>query len=148
MPLYLCRTAEGAVAVPVKQQIAEDITRIHCAVTGAPPVFVHAFFLPMVPMVPMGPNGPSDTAPADAPAIAVRATIRAGRTDAQKADIHDQLHAAIVARTGHGPADIAVEIVDTPASWVMEGGEIFPEPGEEAPWLEAHEARMAARRSA
>ena len=142
MPLYLCRTAEGAVAGPVKQQIAEDITRIHCAVTGAPPVFVHAFFLPMVPMGPTAPAG------ADAPAIAVRATIRAGRTDAQKADIHDQLHAAIVARTGHGPADIAVEIVDTPASWVMEGGEIFPEPGEEAPWLEAHEARMAARRSA
>ena len=141
MPLYLCRTAEGAVAVPVKQQIAEDITRIHCAVTGAPPVFVHAFFLPMVP---------AETAPAGAgaPVIAVRATIRAGRTDAQKADIHDQLHAAIVARTGHGPADIAVEIVDTPASWVMEGGEIFPEPGEEAPWLEAHEARMTARRSA
>ena len=136
MPLYLCRTAEGAVAGPVKQQIAEDITRIHCAVTGAPPVFVHAFFLPMVPPA------------ADGPAIAVRATIRAGRTAAQKADIHDQLHAAIVERTGHAPQEVAVEIVDTPASWVMEGGEIFPEPGEEAPWLEAHEARMAARRSA
>ena len=136
MPLYLCRTAEGAVAGPVKQQIAEDITRIHCAVTGAPPVFVHAFFLPMVPPA------------TDGPAIAVRATIRAGRTDAQKADIHDQLHAAIVERTGHAPPEVAVEIVDAPASWVMEGGEIFPEPGEEAPWLEAHEARMAARRSA
>ena len=39
------------------------------------------------------------------------------------------------------PDDVAVLLLDTPASWVMEGGDIFPEPGEEAEWLAAHEAR-------
>ena len=33
---------------------------------------------------------------------------------------------------------------DIPASWGMEGGDIFPEPGEEAEWLEKHEAKHAA----
>lgn len=28
--------------------------------------------------------------------------------------------------------------VDVPARWVMEGGEVLPEPGEEEAWLAKH----------
>ena len=45
MPLYLCNAAKGAISDAAKPKIAADITRIHCEVTGAPPQFVHAFFV-------------------------------------------------------------------------------------------------------
>ena len=31
---------------------------------------------------------------------------------------------------------------EVPASWVMEGGDLLPEPGEEAEWLAMHEEKM------
>jgi hypothetical protein len=34
-------------------------------------------------------------------------------------------------------ARIRVDLTDVPASWLMEGGRIMPEPGEEADWLAA-----------
>jgi len=33
---------------------------------------------------------------------------------------------------------ITVFTKDVPASWVMEGGALLPEPGEEGDWLAAH----------
>ena len=45
--------------------------------------------------------------------------------------------------TGSG-SYVDVKIFDTPAHWAMEGGEIMPEPGEEAAWLAAHQHRPEA----
>ena len=39
---------------------------------------------------------------------------------------------------GRRMGEVGVGTVDVPASWVMEGGELLPEPGEEAEWLERH----------
>lgn len=33
---------------------------------------------------------------------------------------------------------LQVDLTDVPASWLMEGGRIVPEPGEEAAWLAGH----------
>lgn len=138
MPLYICRPPRGALTPEGKTAIAAAITSIHCAVTDAPPVFVHAFFFE---------HDGGEGSPG-AGRTALHGTIRAGRTDAQRAEIADRLQAAVRGIAGVASETVDVTLSETPASRVMEGGEIFPEPGEEAAWLVQHEARMAAAASA
>ena len=132
MPLYLCNARPGAISDDVKAGIADDITRIHCDVTDAPPTFVHAFFFEAGLASDIGDK-----------TVALHGNIRAGRTEAQKQDIMDQMRDAVHARTGINRDQIVMTVGDVPASWVMEGGDILPEPGEETAWLEAHAAKAA-----
>lgn len=133
MPLYICNAMAGKIDDAAKEKIAADITRIHCEVTDAPPTFVHAFFFEEAPFWKLG----------DKTAF-LFGSIRAGRNDEQKAQIVDEMRQSIHTHTGIPLDDIAAITRDTPASWVMEGGDILPEPGEEAAWLAAHEAKLAA----
>ncbi|SIO10441.1 Phenylpyruvate tautomerase PptA, 4-oxalocrotonate tautomerase family [Parasphingorhabdus marina DSM 22363] len=133
MPLYMTNAVQGAITDAAKQKIATDITRIHCDVTDAPPAFVHAFFVEDAPHMPL-----------DGKAAFLLGSIRAGRSAEQKAQIIDEMRQAIHEHSGLPQDDIQVVIRDTPASWVMEGGDIMPEPGEEDDWFAAHEARKAA----
>lgn len=133
MPLYICNARAGTVPKEAKIGIAEDITRIHCAVTGAPPTFVHVFFFEDGPQPPLGDK-----------AAMIFGQIRAGRTEAQKAQICEEMGEALAARARISREDLTVFTTDTPASWVMEGGDVLPEPGEEEAWLAAHEAKMEA----
>ena len=136
MPLYTCNAEKGAINDAAKSKIAADITRIHCDVTGAPATFVHAFFLEEAPHLPL--NGHS---------AFLFGTIRGGRTDAQKKQISDAIQGSIHTHTGNPLNEITAMIADTPASWVMEGGDLLPEPGEEADWLTAHEAKLTAAKA-
>ncbi|WP_299326930.1 tautomerase family protein [Parasphingopyxis sp.] len=133
MPLYLCNATAGAISDDAKEKIAADITRIHCAVTDAPPIFVHAFFREDAAEMPL--NGKT---------VFLMGSIRAGRNDEQKSRIVTEIRQSIHDHAAIPPDDIVVMIRDTPASWVMEGGDIMPEPGEEAEWLAAHEAQKPA----
>ncbi|MEL7042561.1 MAG: tautomerase family protein [Pseudomonadota bacterium] len=133
MPLYSCNAKSGAISAEAKTKIAADITRIHCDVTGAPDIFVHAFFFEDAPHQPL-----------DGATAFLSGTIRAGRTDAQKADIVEDMRQSIHTHTGIALDAIKVTTQDTPAQWVMEGGDIMPEPGEEAEWLAAHAANETA----
>ena len=134
MPLYIVNSKPGSVAQAAKEKIAADITRIHCDVTDAPAKFVHVFFFEDGPMPPLG----------DKHAM-VYGQIRHGRTDAQKAQICTEMKASVVGHCGLSADDVHAFTTDTPASWVMEGGDVLPEPGEEEAWLAAHEAKLAAR---
>jgi len=129
MPLYLTNGAAGALSDDAKQNIANDITRIHCAITGAPPIFVHAFFAEGIPDMPLGDKS-----------VLTFGNIRSGRSDAQKAEIKNQIRDAVSGHAGLPLEAVEVKLFDTPAHWAMEGGEIMPEPGEEAAWLAAHTA--------
>jgi phenylpyruvate tautomerase PptA (4-oxalocrotonate tautomerase family) len=104
-----------------RQQIATAITRIHGDVTGAPAAFVHVVFRD-----------------ADAGQYMVFGTIRAGRSDRQKLELKRQMAAAVAETLEIDAAKITVFTKDVPASWVMEGGALMPEPGEEGDWLAAH----------
>lgn len=137
MPLYVCNAAKGAISQNAKSKIAEDVTRIHCDVTGAPATFVHVFFFEDAPQWSL--NGKS---------ALLFGSIRAGRTDEQKKQIADEIRHSLRTQTEMVDNDIITMIADTPASWVMEGGDLMPEPGEEAAWLAAHEAKMAAEKTA
>ena len=125
MPFYVCTIPEGALDLVARERVARAITDIHCDETGAPPSFVHVAFA-------------AATDP-DPQAWAVFGTIRAGRTDGTKAAIRRRM-AAAVGESGGVPAErVTVTTVDIPASWVMEGGALLPEPGEEDSWLAAHD---------
>lgn len=44
-----------------------------------------------------------------------------------------------VARIAGVPADqVTMRTSTTPASWILEGGRVLPEPGEEEAWLAGH----------
>ena len=122
MPLYRCQCPNETLTPQARAQIARSITDIHCDVTGAPEIFVHVFFL--------------DTG-AGSPHY-VTGSSRAGRTDEQKQGLRDRIAAAYAEAAGLASEDVTVTTMDVPAQWIMEGGAVMPEPGEEAAWLEAH----------
>lgn len=129
MPLYVCSARAGAIDEDVKPLIAKDITRIHCDITDAPPTFVHVFF--------------QDLSEDSADLCSIFASIRAGRTEDQRSRIHLQMRQSVAARAGLELDTISMASTDVPASWIMEGGDILPEPGEEAAWLAKHQATVA-----
>ena len=130
MPLYICNSSKGVLNDEAKASIAQAITDIHCEVTGAPALLVHAVFFEEAPQFPLEGNS-----------LFVRGTIRKGRSDAQKNDIADAIRSALIKLGGVAPDAADALIRETPASWVLEGGEIMPEPGEEAEWFAAQEAK-------
>jgi phenylpyruvate tautomerase PptA (4-oxalocrotonate tautomerase family) len=132
MPLYICNMKKGALDGPAKEKIAEAITNIHCSVTGAPASFVHAVFFEEALQFPL-----------EDKTLYVRGTIRKGRSDEQKNQIADAIRASLVKCGGVEVQHAYALIRETPASWVLEGGEIMPEPGEEAEWFAAQEARRS-----
>ena len=133
MPLYLCNSPKGTISDEAKQKIAQDITRIHCAVTAAPAKFVHAFVLEDSQQLPLSGHQ-----------AFLFGSIRSGRTDEQKQRLVAEMTQSIAKHTGLPEDQIAAITGDTPARWVMEGGDIFPEPGEEEAWMANHEAKLAA----
>ncbi len=130
MPLYICSSRKNALDDKAKQEIAKSITNIHCSVTGAPASFVHAFFFEDSRQFPLNDKE-----------LIVRGTIRRGRSDQQKTEIKQAVNAALVKHSNADEHQVESLIRETPASWVMEGGEIMPEPGEEDEWFAAQEQR-------
>lgn len=126
MPLYICTTPKGLIAEDKKPAIAKELTKIHCDVTDAPPTFVHVFFL-------------ENDAMSDTPAN-LFGSIRAGRTEAQKESLRDQMATSLLTLADIPRSDVSMTTVDVPAKWVMEGGALLPEPGEEEAWLAKHHA--------
>ena len=127
MPLYRCAVSEGLTTEEQRARIAKEIVRIHCGVTGAPASFVHAFF--------------RETSAAELPegkVAFVLGSIRWGRTDDQKARIVSELTDVVANAIGREVGEVGVATVDVPSKWNMEGGELLPEPGEDAEWLERH----------
>jgi phenylpyruvate tautomerase PptA (4-oxalocrotonate tautomerase family) len=127
MPLYRCAVSQGLTTEQQRARIAKEIVRIHCDVTGAPPSFVHAFFS----------ETPASELPAGKVAF-VLGSIRWGRTDEQKGRIVSELTAAVSNVLGSDADAVGVATADVPSKWIMEGGELLPEPGEEAAWLARH----------
>jgi phenylpyruvate tautomerase PptA (4-oxalocrotonate tautomerase family) len=124
MPLYICSTPAAALDDTKRRRIAQAITHVHCDLTGAPPAFVHVVF---------------DETPAEH--YAVFGTIRAGRSEETKAELRRRVGCAVADSVDVDASRVGVVTSDVPAAWVMEGGAVMPEPGEEDDWLAAqHEA--------
>jgi phenylpyruvate tautomerase PptA (4-oxalocrotonate tautomerase family) len=122
MPLYRCHYPEGALDDRQRAALAVAFTDIHCELTGAPRTFVHVQFHPREPR------------PEEA-RYELHAGIRAGRDGELARAIVDRCTAAVCALGGAAPGDVAMRTSSTPASWILEGGRVLPEPGEEDDWL-------------
>jgi phenylpyruvate tautomerase PptA (4-oxalocrotonate tautomerase family) len=107
--------------------IAEHVTRIHCEVTDGLPLFVHTFFA----------EDDQGMLPGDKAALLL-GSIRAGRTAEQKTRLVAELEEALARVLGLARDQVSVVTVDVPARWVMEGGDLLPEPGDEAAWMAKH----------
>jgi len=131
MPLYVCVAPGGSIPNTAKRQISRSITRIHSEVTNAPPTFVHTLFFDREQVSSLGPLW-KDVSPSCP--YQVFGGIRAGRTDEQKERLVSGIRGDVAEAIGVGEEQVAVATGDTEAKWVMEGGHMIPEPGEEEAW--------------
>lgn len=124
MPAYIVTTAPD-VDPARRAAAARAVTDAHCAVTGAPAEFVHVIFL--------------DGA-AEAPGASLFGSVRAGRSEATQRELAAGLRSGIAGALGLADEAVEVATIEVPASWVMEGGVLLPEPGDEAEWLASRHA--------
>jgi len=127
MPFYTCFAVEGSLSATQKAFVAEEITRIHTTLTGAPRSFVRVLFQDMQPLAIFsgGKNQPF-------------AMIRSGRPAETKTELLKQLWALLQDVTTLTHDQLLVSVQDNPAGNAMEGGELLPEPHQEAEWLARH----------
>ncbi len=126
MPMYICAVPTGAVSQEQKQPIAQALTRIHCDLTDAPPTFVHVFFMENEALE----------------EVQITGNIRAGRTPELVAQLVQEMRDSVAGALSMPVERVSMTTREVPASWVMEGGDLLPEPGEEAEWLAMHEEKM------
>lgn len=136
MPIYLTSVREGQTSESQRAQIAKAITHIHCDVTGAPTQFVNAYFSEQADPEAGFLELPEGTM------VFVNATIRAGRTDEEKAQIVSCLTQAVVDAVDCSPAEVGIALTDIRADYCMEHGEVLPVPGtpEEQAWKQRTES--------
>ena len=123
MPVYNCISPIGSVSMEAREKVATAITDVHCKSTGAPRSFVHVFFREK----PESGPGAFDF---DKP-FYIDGYNRAGRQAGVVLKLKDELRKAFSDNAGVPLDQVGARISETPASWVMEGGDILPEPGEE-----------------
>ena len=128
MPIYQCLIQQNSLSAEQKQQMSAEITRIHRDVTGAPAIFVDVIFDEV-------PRGDWFTAGEPSSRSIIQAAIRAGRTDEQKASLMSQISRSWNRVTGQREEDLEIAVMDFPARYLMRGGMLLPEDGQEREWL-------------
>jgi phenylpyruvate tautomerase PptA (4-oxalocrotonate tautomerase family) len=125
MPMYTV-SSKAPLSLEQRLKVASLVTTVHCELTGAPPSFVNVIFSHGVPL-----KGNLS--------CHVFSFVRKGRPVALNNRLVKDLADKIAAILCVSESLIGVELCEVPASWIMEGGDILPEPGEEAncAWLEA-----------
>lgn len=123
MPLYNLACSQP-LSPDQRQSVASAITGAHCRETGAPAEFVSVVFLDHYPL-------PSPEV------ISLLGGVRTGgnRTQAVIDRLRHSLQSSIAEALGVPPGWVGMSLVGVPSNWVVEGGEVMPEPGAEAQWL-------------
>ena len=141
MPLYICAADKDAIPAEAKGLIAKEVTRVHCDITGAPPSFVHCFFFERSGAQ-FGLLEHLFDSSISTPYV-LFGNLRAGRTEETKERVIADMCSGVASILGIGRDKIDMATRDIPAKWVMEGGDLLPEPGEEEAWLKTHNERIA-----
>jgi len=128
MPLYTVSTL-APVAEHQRQPLAAIIMDVHCSLTGAPETFVNVIFSHGVPL--------------EQADCHILATVRKGRTADMSARLSAILSERICEYLHLQPYQLDIDMYEMPAAWVMEGGNVLPEPGEEdqCEWLNEHKSQ-------
>lgn len=124
MPLYSVSTKEP-LSNDQMEELAIVITNIHCRLTSTPEEFVNVIYHNNVPLR-------KDVA------LSLMGNVRKGRTVEMNNVLSLTLKENISKWLEILFDKIELSLFEVPASQVMEGGEIFPEPGEESQceWLQ------------
>lgn len=130
MPTYVCASRAGALSPDQRARIARCLTEIHHEVAIAPRYFVQVVFNDLAPHSLY--VGGAEASPGH---IWIRAEIRAGRTQEQKAALLTRIVDEVSAIASVSREDVWVYVADIPGQSVAEIGHILPQPGEEAAWF-------------
>ena len=128
MPQYRCLVQHGRFSKEVKAELAREITRVHCELTGAPAHFVHVLFSEF---------GAGDwfTAGEQSRFSIVNAFIRSGRSDEQKRQLLVKISREWSRITGQSEREIVVTVTEIRFEHWMEAGQLMPQPGGEREWF-------------
>ena len=132
MPTYPITTATDRLPPRQKTRIAQDVTRIHKSVTGAPAVFVQVLFVGIDPA-----NHFVGGKPLQHDFLFLQGHIRAGRTLEQKQDLLLQLVQALAEAAAAPKNAVWAYLNELPANQMAEFGHTLPQPGTEAEWFNA-----------
>jgi phenylpyruvate tautomerase PptA (4-oxalocrotonate tautomerase family) len=130
MPTYVCSSRSGTLSPDQRARIARCLTEIHHEVAVAPRYFVQVIFSDLAPHSHY--VGGAEAAPRH---IWIRADIRSGRTQEQKATLLTRIVDEVSSIAVTSKEDVWVYIADIPGQSVAELGHILPSPGEEASWF-------------
>jgi phenylpyruvate tautomerase PptA (4-oxalocrotonate tautomerase family) len=132
MPTYICAAREGLLTKDQKAEIAENITRIHHEVTGAPRFFVQVLFNDLKPSSQF-----IGGALRSVDQVWISGDIRAGRSQDDKSKLMLDILRAFSRISGVPETDVWVYLNDLPARNMAEFGQVLPEPGGEEAWMAA-----------
>ena len=131
MPFYQCQTPEGLLDEAKRAKLANEITRIHCEMTGAPRMFVHVAFVEAT-------RGTCYSGGELSKVSFVFANWRAGRPIELKQTFLKTVAEMWARETRTDIKDVLVSISELPAENAMEFGQILPPPSKEKEWLTQH----------
>ena len=125
MPFYNV-TCRNSLTSQQRIAIAQGITDTHCAQTGALAEFVNVVFMDGYPL----PNG-------EIANISGAVRIGGNRTDDDIRRLEAALQETVAAKLKQPKRRVGISTIGMPASWVVEGGRVMPEPGQEQEWIAA-----------
>jgi len=117
-------STQSSVPVEKRVELANLIMNVHCGMTGAPETFVNVMFMENVPLN-------------DGISLNVIANVRKGRTGEMNETLRQEQIRKISELIKVPEFQMELSLFEVPANWIMEGGEVLPEPGEEdsCEWL-------------
>ncbi|WP_329057983.1 tautomerase family protein [Amycolatopsis sp. NBC_01480] len=137
MPVYQVFSPDNLLSDEQRQQIVDEITRIHTSNTGAPALFVNVVFTDL-------PAGRVFSAGKPSRLSLIIGNIREGRDIEVRQTMLRQLSAMWVEITGAPETEVLLAIQETDPLAAMELGLLFPPAGQEAAWFAKHQDKLAA----
>ena len=130
MPVYQVVTSGIDLSQEQRDTLAKRLTETHHRVTQAPEPFIRIVFQPM-------PLGLIYSTGEIAPAL-ILAGCRAGRSDATRTQLLQELYHDLREVTDVPAEQIVVAISETPSPWLIEAGMVMPQAthDDEAAWIE------------
>ena len=141
IPTYIVTAPQGRLSAAQKNQLGEDITRVHCDITGAPSYFAQVIFND----IPEGNYFVGGKVLRGVDHVYVHGTIRAGRDGATKERMLVEFMKVVSKAAQLEEHCVQVYLSDIPARQVLEFGKILPLPGDEEAWWESIPEYLRAR---
>lgn len=132
MPVYSF-TTNNTISENKKQKLVDLVTDAHCNIMVAPEQFVHVLFMDGIPIF-------------DNKILYIHANVRAGRKQAAIEKLNKTLITQSAKILQIEANKVYLNLIEIQAKWVMEGGFVMPEPGEEEEWMKKVTKTIAKRK--